>query len=49
MQDTDSIYQPIGDRLIILLSLKPGFPSEVIECVLVTIENVEDAPPYEAI
>lgn len=49
MQDTDSIYQTIGDRSIRLLSLKPGFPSDVIECVLVTIENVEDAPPYEAI
>lgn len=49
MQEIDSIYQSIGDRSIRLLTLKPGFPSEVIECVLVTIENVEDAPPYEAI
>lgn len=49
MQSTESIYQPIGNRSIRLLSLKPGFPSETIECVLVTVEDVADAPPYEAI
>jgi hypothetical protein len=49
MQDANSIYQPIGNRSIRLLSLKPGFPSETIECVLVTVEDVEDPPPYEAI
>lgn len=47
--DTNSIYQSIGDNAIRLLSLRPGFPSETIECVLMTIENVEEAPPYEAI
>ena len=49
MQDTNSIYQSISNRSIRLLSLKPGFPSETIECFLLTVENVEDAPPYEAI
>jgi hypothetical protein len=43
------LYQPLKGSAIRLLSIKPGFPSEAIECGFVTIANLSESPPYDAL
>lgn len=43
------LYQPLKGSAIRLLSIKQGFPSEPIECGFITIANLDEAPPYDAL
>ena len=43
------LYEPLGERAVRLLSIKPAYPSETLECGLVVIKSLDDAPPYEAL
>jgi hypothetical protein len=43
------MYQPLGTTSIRLLSIKPGFPTESIECAFVTVADLADPPPYDAL
>jgi hypothetical protein len=43
------IYQPLGTTSIRLLSIKPGFPTETLECAFVTVANLVESPPYDAL
>lgn len=45
------IYQPLPNplRSIRLLSISPGWPSDPISVALVTIQDIEDAPAYDAL
>ena len=49
MQQNEGLYEPLSAKSIRLLSITPGFPSEPIECGLVTVQNVEEAPDYDAV
>ncbi|KAF9694941.1 hypothetical protein EKO04_006813 [Ascochyta lentis] len=43
------LYQPLQASSIRLLSIKPGFPSEAIECGFVTVTDLHESPPYDAL
>jgi hypothetical protein len=43
------MYQPLGTTSIRLLSIKPGFPTETIECAFVTVADLVESPPYDAL
>jgi len=46
----DPLYQRFGKETSIrLLSIKPGYLADKLECDLVVIDNLEEAPPYEAL
>ena len=46
----DPRYESLKSNAAIrLLSIKPGYPSETLECGLIVINNLDDAPPYEAL
>lgn len=49
MQPTHSIYQSIGSNAIRLLSIKAALADEQIECALITVDNLDEAPPFEAV
>lgn len=49
MEHANVIYQSIGASAIRLLSIKPALVDEQIECALITIDNLSDAPPFEAL
>ncbi|KAF2015766.1 hypothetical protein BU24DRAFT_422083 [Aaosphaeria arxii CBS 175.79] len=42
-------YEPLGRSSIRLLSIRPGFPTEPIECAFLTILDLEDAPEFDAL
>lgn len=44
-----NIYESLDGAAIRLLFLKPGFTDEPIECALVTVANLADSPPYNAL
>lgn len=46
---TQQIYQPLPAGSIRLLSIVPGFASEAINCSLVVVADVEQAPTFDAI
>jgi hypothetical protein len=43
------LYQPLSSNSIRLLSIKPGFPTETLECAFVTVANLAESPPYDAL
>ncbi|KAF2844336.1 hypothetical protein T440DRAFT_473471 [Plenodomus tracheiphilus IPT5] len=43
------IYEPLCGDAIRLLFVKPGFKDESIECALVTVANLAESPPYNAL
>ncbi|KZM20169.1 hypothetical protein ST47_g5195 [Ascochyta rabiei] len=43
------LYQPLRGSSIRLLSIKPGFPSEDIECGFVTVSDLHESPSYDAL
>ncbi|KAH4303439.1 hypothetical protein HBH64_074190 [Parastagonospora nodorum] len=43
------LYQPLDRTSIRLLCIKPGFPSEPIECAFVTVADLAESPPYTAL
>ncbi|KAI2628753.1 heterokaryon incompatibility protein-domain-containing protein [Hypoxylon sp. NC1633] len=43
------IYSPIGPKSIRLILIVPGFADETINCSLITIHDMDDAPMYDAI
>lgn len=43
------LYEPLHGSSIRLLSIKPGFPYESLECGFVTVADLSDAPPYDAL
>ncbi|KAI1453199.1 heterokaryon incompatibility protein-domain-containing protein [Annulohypoxylon moriforme] len=43
------VYEPIGPEAIRLLLIAPGFASGTINCTLITIEDRNNAPEYDAI
>ena len=46
----DPHYEPLTRNTAIrLLSIKPGYQSETLECGLIVISDLDDAPPYEAL
>ena len=46
----DPLYQHFKkENSIRLLSIKPGYLTDRLECALVVIDSLEDAPPYEAL
>ncbi|KAF2793996.1 hypothetical protein K505DRAFT_325083 [Melanomma pulvis-pyrius CBS 109.77] len=49
--DHDTIYQPLphAQRSIRLLSIAAGWPVDPIHVGLVTIQDIDDAPPYVAL
>jgi Heterokaryon incompatibility protein (HET) len=48
-QSSESPYQQrLQNRAIRLLRLHPGYPTEKIECSLIIVQNVDEAPPYDA-
>jgi hypothetical protein len=46
---TSRIYQPLSGSSIRLLSINPGFPTEAIECAFVTVADLVESPPYDAL
>lgn len=47
---TDLLYGHFKKETSIrLLLIKPGYLTDKLECTLVVIDNLEDAPPYEAL
>jgi len=45
----ERLYQPLERTSIRLLCIKPGFPTEPIECAFVTIADLSESPPYTAL
>lgn len=48
-EDRHIIYQPLSGTSIRLLSIKPGFPTEPIQCAFVTVADLAESPPYDAL
>jgi hypothetical protein len=44
-----NLYHPLRSTSIRLLSIKPGFPTETIECAFVTVADLAESPPYDAL
>ncbi|KAG9187586.1 hypothetical protein G6011_05457 [Alternaria panax] len=44
-----NIYEPLIGDAIRLLFVKPGFKDEPLQCALVTIANLSESPPYNAL
>ncbi|KAI0412103.1 heterokaryon incompatibility protein-domain-containing protein [Xylaria grammica] len=49
MSGGDSIYSRLGHKSIRLLEIIPALPDEQIECALITVHNIEEAPDFEAL
>jgi hypothetical protein len=50
MNRKDPLYGPFNkESSIRLLSIKPGYTTDKLECALVVIDNLEEAPPYQAL
>ncbi|KAH3954369.1 hypothetical protein HBI56_046650 [Parastagonospora nodorum] len=43
------LYQPLDRNSIRILCIKPGFPSEPIECAFVNVADLAESPPYTAL
>ncbi|KAK6069997.1 heterokaryon incompatibility protein [Seiridium cupressi] len=48
-ENSASIYQPLGNNSLRLLFIKPAHSDEQIECALVTIDQIDEAPEFEAV
>jgi hypothetical protein len=42
-------YQRLSGNSIRLLSIKPGFPTEPVECAFITVKDLDEAPAYHAL
>jgi Heterokaryon incompatibility protein (HET) len=43
------LYQPLKEYSIRLLSISPGYLADRIECILVSVDKLDEAPPYNAL